>query len=76
MSRPCGDAARARGEAGHLMVKLFVFYACQAVGHVHPLDGGVIRRKYRHDRRRAADREPFVFYHARAGKLAKYSRLA
>jgi hypothetical protein len=71
--------AHARGEPlGHLMVKLFVFYACQAVEHVHPLDGGILRRKYRHDRRPGLPIEsPFVFYpRLVAESLRKYSRLA
>ena len=71
--------ARARGEPlGHLMVKLFVFYACQAIEHVHPLDGGLIRRKYRRDRRPGLPIEsPFVFYPRFAlESLRKYSRLA
>ena len=52
--------------------------ACQAVEHVHPLDGGVIRRKYRHDRRPGLPIEsPFVFYPRLAlESLRKYSRLA
>src|SRR5262245_32973728 len=71
--------AHARGEPlGHLMVKLFVFYAVQAVEHVHPLDGGLIRRKYRRDRRPGLPIEsPFVFYPRFAlESLLKYSRLA
>lgn len=45
------------------MVKLFVFYACQLIENVHPLDAGVLRRKYRHDRRPGLPIEsPFVFY--------------
>jgi len=66
--------ARARGEPlGHLMIKLFVFYACQAVEKVHPLDAGVIGRKYRRDRRpRSADRKRLrVLSTPRAGELAK-----
>jgi len=71
--------ARARGEPlGHLMIKLFVFYACQAVEKVHPLDAGVIRRKYRRDRRPGLPIESaFVFYPRLAlESLRKYSRLA
>lgn len=71
--------ARARGEPlGHLMVKLFVFYACQAIEDVHPLDGGLIRRKYRRDRRPGLPIEsPFVFYPRLLWESArKYSRLA
>jgi len=52
--------------------------ACQAVEHVHPLDGGIIRRKYRRDRRPGLPIEsPFVFYPRLAlESLRKYSRLA
>ena len=71
--------ARARGESlGHLMIKLFVFYACQAIEHVHPLDAGLIRRKYRRDRRPGLPIESlFVFYPRLAlESLRKYSRMA
>lgn len=70
--------ARARGEPlGHLMVKMVVFYACQAIEDVHPLDGGLIRRKYRRDRRPGLPIEsPFVFYPRLVlESLRKYSRL-
>ena len=71
--------ARARGEPlGHLMVKLFVFYACQVIENVHPLDGGLFRRKYRRDRRPGLPIESaFVFYPRFALEcVRKYSRLA
>lgn len=70
--------ARARGESlGHLTKKLFTFYACQEIEDVHPLDAGLIRRKYRHDRRPGLPIEsPFVFYpRLILDSLRKYSRL-
>ena len=39
------------------------FYACATIEKVHPLDGGILRRKYRKDRRYGLSIEnPFVFY--------------
>ena len=70
--------AHARGEPlGHVTVKLFAFYACQAVENVHPLDAGLLRRKYRHDRRPGLPIEsPFVFYPRYALEtIGKVSRL-
>jgi radical SAM superfamily enzyme YgiQ (UPF0313 family) len=71
--------ARARGEPiGHVMIKLFVFYACQAVEGVHPLDGGLFRRKYRRDRRPGLPIESAFLFYPRliVESLRKYSRLA
>ena len=39
------------------------FYACVTIEKVHPLDGGIFRRKYRCDRRYGLPLEnPIVFY--------------
>ena len=39
------------------------FYGCQLIEKVHPLQGGMFRRKYRKDRRPGMDLEnPLVFY--------------
>lgn len=46
-----------------MMLKLLSFYAVPLVEKVHPLEGGVFRRKYRCDRRPHLPREnPLVFY--------------
>jgi len=43
--------------------KILSSYACWVLEHVHPLEGGLIRRKYRLDRRPNMPREnAFVFY--------------
>ncbi|HZN27275.1 MAG TPA: radical SAM protein [Burkholderiales bacterium] len=53
-----------------MMMKLFTFYACYKVEHVHPLEGGYLRRKYRRDRRPGRPLEnPLVFYPRYAWKL-------
>jgi hypothetical protein len=39
------------------------FYACITIEKVHPLEGGIFRRKYRRDRRHGFPREnPIAFY--------------
>jgi len=68
----------ARGEPlGHMAIKMLVFFACQEIENVHPLDGGLIRRKYRHDRRPDLPLEsPLLFYPRYiAESLRKYTRL-
>ena len=52
------------------------FYACYKLEEVHPLDGGVFRRKYRLDRRPGLKTEFPVFFHIRYvwETLNKYSR--
>ncbi len=54
------------------------FYACQLLEGVHPLQGGLFRRKYRRDRRPGLPRvNPFVFYSRLSWNIvSKYSRLA
>jgi len=47
----------------NMMTKLLAFSAVPRIEHVHPLEGGVFRRKYRHDRRPRLPREsPLLFY--------------
>lgn len=68
----------ARGEPlGHMTTKLLIFSASQEIEDVHPLDAGLIRRKYRRDRRPGLPREnPLLFYPRYAGEsLRKYTRL-
>lgn len=61
-----------------MMAKLFSFHAAMTVEGVHPLEGGLFRRKYRRDRRAGMPVEsPLSFYPRHAWEtLSKYSRLA
>jgi tRNA A37 methylthiotransferase MiaB len=46
-----------------MMFMLLSFYACVRFEKVHPLEGGIFRRKYRRDRRRGMPWEnPLIFY--------------
>jgi radical SAM superfamily enzyme YgiQ (UPF0313 family) len=74
---------RAKGwgyDTHNMMWKLLTFHAPPLFERVHPLEGGLFRRKYRRDRRPGMSREnPFVFY-ARYGweiavKHARFARL-
>ena len=70
--------AHARGEdLGHVTTKLTVFGACLEIEGVHPLDAGLIRRKYRKDRRAGMPLEnPLIFYpRYLLETLRKYTRL-
>ena len=70
--------ARARGEdLGHITTKLTVFGVCAEIEGVHPLDAGLIRRKYRKDRRTGMPLEnPLIFYPRYLFEtLRKYMRL-
>jgi hypothetical protein len=53
------------------------FYGCVAIEGVHPLQGGLFRRKYRRDRRPSLTLEsPFVFYPRYAWEIVcKHARL-
>jgi hypothetical protein len=61
----------------NMMVKLLSFHAVPRIEKVHPLEGGLFRRKYRHDRRTGMPLEsPFVFYSRYAWEiLSKHVRL-
>ena len=54
------------------------FHGCVTIEGVHPLQGGLFRRKYRTDRRPGLKREsPFVFYPRYAWEIvSKHARLA
>jgi len=39
------------GESGKILKQALWFYGCQTIENVHPLQGGLFRRKYRTDRR-------------------------
>ena len=57
--------------------KALFFYGCHAIEGVHPLQGGLIRRKYRRDRRPGMPLEnPFSFYIRYLGEIIfKHARL-
>ena len=56
----------------NMMMKLLTFHAVPRIENVHPLEGGLFRRKYRRDRRPGMPREnPFVFYPRYAWQVAK-----
>lgn len=60
----------------HMMLKLLSFYACIRFENVHPLEGGLFRRKNRRDRRPGMPREnPLRFYSRYVWEMAdKYAR--
>ncbi|HHM05081.1 MAG TPA: radical SAM protein [Gammaproteobacteria bacterium] len=62
----------------HMMIKLLSFYACIKLEKMHPLEGGLFRRKYRRDRRPGFPTEnPLVFYSRYLWELLdKYTRFA
>jgi hypothetical protein len=62
----------------NMMIKLLAFSAVPRIEHVHPLEGGVFRRKYRRDRRPSMARESrFAFYRRYAGEIvSKHWRFA
>lgn len=59
-----------------MMVKLLSFYACVRLERIHPLEGGLFRRKYRRDRRPGFPLEKPLLFHARYAweMLDKYAR--
>ena len=59
-----------------MMVKLLSFYGCIRFEKMHPLEGGLVRRKYRRDRRPGMPFEnPLVFYPRYAWEMIdKYTR--
>jgi len=59
-----------------MMFMLLFFYACVRFEQVHPLEGGIFRRKYRKDRRFGMPIEnPLVFYRRFVWEtLDKYTR--
>jgi Radical SAM superfamily len=62
----------------HMMWKLLSFHAPDKLEGVHPLDGGVIRRKFRRDRRPGLALENPLVFHTREGlrSIRKYARFA
>ncbi|TDI63508.1 MAG: radical SAM protein [Alphaproteobacteria bacterium] len=80
-------AVASGGDSGKIMKQALWFYGCQTIEGVHPLQGGLFRRRYRTDRRPGMPIESmFTFYprylrdivhkHARFLALAwKYARI-
>ena len=62
----------------NMMVKLLAFSAVPRIERIHPLEGGLFRRKYRRDRRPEMPREnPLVFYLRYANEIvSKHVRFA
>jgi radical SAM superfamily enzyme YgiQ (UPF0313 family) len=60
----------------NMMMKLLTYHAVARIEQVHPLEGGLFRRKYRRDRRPGMQMEsPFAFYPRSAWEIAsKYIR--
>ncbi len=65
------------GKPERIMRKALAFYACIRIEKLHPLEGGILRRKYRRDRRPGMPLEnPLIFYPRYvAGTLAKFAHL-
>ncbi len=60
------------GKPERLMRKVLAFYGCMKVERKHPLEGGLLRRKYRRDRRPGLPLEnPLVFYSGYLGGLVR-----
>ena len=71
--------AKAWGYDPHnMMWKLLSFHAPPLLENVHPLEGGIFRRKYRRDRRPLIGREsPLVFYPRALWEIvSKHARFA
>jgi radical SAM superfamily enzyme YgiQ (UPF0313 family) len=67
-------------DVDNMKAKMFGFQAPATIEGVHPLEGGIFRRKYRRDRRPGMRREnPVVFYARYAAeivsKIARYGAL-
>ena len=62
--------AASGGEVGMTAANLLFVRACQLIEGIHPMQGGLFRRKYRHDRRPGLPVEsPWVFYPRYAGEI-------
>ena len=62
----------------NMLTKLLTFHAVPRIEEVHPLEGGLFRRKYRRERRPGMPLEsPFVFYPRYAREIvSKHLRFA
>jgi len=75
------QAALPGSKVPRLVTFMLIFRLLQLAERVHPLEGGVVRLKYRHDRRPGRPIEPVVVFHLKLAaeflrKLATYGRLA
>lgn len=71
--------AKLRGyDPANMMAKLLSFYAVPSIEHVHPLEGGLFRRKYRRDRRPGLPLESRVVFYSRYARelVTKHARFA
>ena len=70
-------AAASGMSPGKMMFLLLWFYGCIMLEHIHPLEGGYLRRKYRHDRRPGLPIEnPLIFYPRYLWEIAaKHARM-
>ncbi len=71
-------AAATRISPGKMMFLLLWFYGCVKLEHIHPLEGGYLRRKVRTDRRPGYPIEnPLLFYPKYAAEIvSKHIRIA
>lgn len=65
-------------DPGNMMLKLLSFYAVPSIEHIHPLEGGLFRRKYRRDRRPGMPLQSAVSFYTRYAWeiLSKHARFA
>ena len=61
-----------------MMRKMLFYYGCQAIENIHPFQGGLLRRKYRKDRRQGQPIENLVLFYGRHawGTFVKLCRFA
>jgi hypothetical protein len=78
LERMMRRSAITRRGLGNISFLILWFYSSIAIEHIHPLQGGYFRRKYRRDRRPGLPREsPLVFYPRYAAEVVvKHIRLA
>ena len=58
-------AAAKRISIGKTLFLIIWFYGCKTIEGIHPLEGGYLRRKYRHDRRPGLPLESAVVFYPR-----------
>src|SRR5262245_40836541 len=65
-------------ETRDMTMKLLTFYALMALERVHPLEGGLVRRKYRRDRRSGLPIETRLRFYPRYAweTVSKFARFA
>jgi hypothetical protein len=75
------QAALPDGKVARIVTFMLIFRLLQYAERVHPLEGGLVRLKYRRDRRPGWPIEPVLLFHLKLAaeflrKLVTYSRLA